>query len=148
METMNLLDVTIKYFNVIIFVMCVVFGMTSFFASWVAWREIHRKRNIIRSVIAAYNIAEDTVEKGRGPGGDLQLDPAIVETVFNSLLEILNAIHGEVTGKPIPAKEARVVGVGKETAGISRVWRRSKGGAQANNIDSEVPTLVPETKEY
>ena len=65
MEGMNLLDITIKYFNVIVFVMCILFGMTSLFASWIAWREIHRKNNIIRSVVAAYNIAEDTLEKGR-----------------------------------------------------------------------------------
>ena len=69
METMNLLDITIKYFNVIVFVLFVIFGMISLFASWIAWREIHRKNNIIRSVLAAYNIAEDTLEKGRTSGG-------------------------------------------------------------------------------
>ncbi len=44
MEHMNLLDITIRYFNVIVFVLCVLFGMISLFASWIAWREIHRKQ--------------------------------------------------------------------------------------------------------
>ena len=79
MESMNLLDITIKYFNVIVFVMCVLFGMISLFASWIAWREIHRKKNIIRGVIAAYNIAEDALEKGRTPSGELDLDPMVTQ---------------------------------------------------------------------
>ncbi len=150
MDTMNLLDITIKYFHVIIFVLCVVFGMTSFFASWVAWREIHRKRNIIRSVIAAYNIAEDTIEKGRTPDGALHLEPQIVETVFNSLQEILNAIHGEVTGKPIPAREERIPGTTKTAAsrGRSSLWRRSGDSSDTINIEKEVPALIPDTREY
>src|SRR4030065_2493141 len=88
MEHLNLLDLTIKYFNVLIFVLCALFGMTSLFASWIAWREVHRKQNIIRSIIAAYNIAEDTLEKGRTPRGELQLDPAIFQTVFHIIHEI------------------------------------------------------------
>ncbi len=150
MDTMNLLDITIKYFHVIIFVLCVLFGMTSFFASWVAWREIHRKRNIIRSVIAAYNIAEDTIAKGRTPSGELQLEPQIVETVFNSLQEILNAIHGEVTGKPMPAREERIPGAAKSSPsrGIPRLWRRSGDSSDTINIEKEVPSLIPDTREY
>lgn len=108
MESMNLLDITIKYFNVIVFVMCVVFGMISFFASWIAWREIHHKRNIMRSIIAAYNITEDTLEKGKTLSGEVRLDPAIVQTVFHSLQEILNAVYGEISGRSIPPREARV----------------------------------------
>ncbi|MEW6348281.1 MAG: hypothetical protein AB1646_04420 [Thermodesulfobacteriota bacterium] len=150
MDTMNLLDITIKYFHVIIFVLCVLFGMTSFFASWVAWREIHRKRNIIRSVIAAYHIAEDTIDKGRTAEGELHLEPQIVETVFNSLQEILNAIHGEVTGKPIPAREERVPGASRNAAsrGTSRLWRRSGDAKDTLNIEKEVPSLIPDTREY
>lgn len=148
METMNLLDITIKYFNVIVFVLCVLFGMTSLFASWIAWREIHRKRNIIRSVVAAYNIAEDTLEKGRTPVGDFEMDPAIIQTVFNSLQEILNAIYGEVTGKPIPPREERQHGSGKLAAvrNMVRVLRRHPAEDRVN-IDHEVPTLLPDERE-
>jgi hypothetical protein len=149
METMNLLDITIKYFNVIVFVMCVLFGMISFFASWVAWREIHRKKNIIRSVIAAYNITEDTLEKGRTPSGEFQPDPAIVQTIFNSLQEILNAVYGEVTGKPIPPKEERMHGV-RKTSGlksITKVLARSETDKRLD-IDKEVPALVPDEREH
>jgi hypothetical protein len=104
---MNLLDITIKYFNLIVFVLCVLFGMISFFASWIAWREIQRNRTIVRSVTAAYNIVEDTVEKGRTPLGDFRMDPTLTATVLNNLQEILNAMYGEVTGKPIPPREDR-----------------------------------------
>ena len=146
---MNLLDITIKYFSVIIFVMCVVFGMISLFASWIAWRELHKKRNIIRSVVAAYNIAEDTLEKGRTPVGDFNLDPAIVQTVFNSLQEILNAIYGEVTGRPIPSREDRVRGHGKSgrIRVLDHVLKRKETDAGLN-VDSAVPTLVPDEKEH
>ena len=149
METMNLLDITIKYFNVIVFVMCVLFGMISFFASWVAWREIHRKKNIIRSVIAAYNITEDTLEKGRTPSGEFQLDPSIVQTIFNSLQEILNAVYGEVTGKPIPPKEDRVHGM-RKTLGLKAITKvLSRGEPQERiDIDKEVPSLVPDEREH
>ncbi len=145
MEGMNLLDITIKYFNVIVFVLCILFGMTSLFASWIAWREIHRKNNIIRSVLAAYNIAEDTLEKGRTPLGDLDLDPAIVQTVFNSLQEVLNAIYGEVTGKPIPPREERAHG-SRKLAGlhaITRVWRRKEVDDLPDICEIE-PTLIPD----
>ncbi len=149
MESMNLLDVTIRYFNVIIFVMCVVFGMTSLFASWFAWREIHRKRNIIRSVLAAYNIAEDALEKGRSHSGEFDLDPAIVQTVFNSLQEVLNAIYGEVTGKPIPAIEERVHGSGRlaRVRELGRIWQRKKE-PEKMNINHATPTLIPEDREH
>lgn len=150
METMNLLDITIKYFNVIVFVMCVLFGMTSLFASWIAWREIHRKRNIIRSVIAAYNIAEDTLEQGRTPEGELQLDPTMVQTVFNSLQEILNAIYGEVTGKPMPSREERTHGSRRipGVSAISRVLRKRKDSEERIDADKAVPTLIPEEREH
>jgi hypothetical protein len=147
MESLNLLDITIRYFNVIVFVLCVLFGMISLFASWIAWREIHRKQNIIRSVVAAYNIAEDTLEKGRTARGDHEFDPAIVLTVFNSLQEILNAIYGEITGKPIPAREERSHG-SRQLLGIknlSRVWKRSQPEDRMN-IDTGVPTFVAEDK--
>jgi len=146
---MNLLDITIKYFNVIVFIMCVLFGMTSLFASWIAWREIHRKRNIIRSVIAAYNIAEDTLEKGRTPSGELQIDPTMVQTVFNSLQEILNAIYGEVTGKPMPPREERTHGSQRISSikAIGRVLRK-KDRDEGFNADRAVPTLVPEEREH
>ncbi len=149
METMNLLDITIKYFNVIVFIMCVLFGMTSLFASWVAWREIHRKRNIIRSVIAAYNITEDTLEKGRTPGGELQIDPTMVQTVFNSLQEILNAVYGEVTGKPMPPREDRTHG-SRSIAGVRAIGKvfRKKGRDEALNADRAVPTLIREEREH
>lgn len=149
METMNLLDITIKYFNVIVFVMCVVFGMVSFFASWIAWREIHRKRNIIRSVVAAYNIAEDTLEQGRAPGGEFRLDPSNVQTVFNSLQEILNAIYGEVTGKPIPPREDREHG--RRAAASLRAKKKALKAARSQEqikLDSEVPTLIPDEREH
>src|SRR4030042_2835688 len=125
MEHMNLLDLTIKYFNVIVFVLCVLFGMTSLFASWIAWREVHRKQNIIRSIVAAYNIAEDTIEKGRTPRGEIQLDPAIVQTVFNSIQEILNAVYGEITGKSIPARDERIHG-SSHSSGAGSLRRRRK----------------------
>jgi len=149
MESMNLLDITIRYFNVIVFVMCVLFGMISLFASWIAWREIHRKKNIIRSVIAAYNIAEDTLEKGRTPVGDFDMDPAIVQTIFNSLQEILNAIYGEVTGKPIPPREERTHGSGRFAAmrSIGKIWKRDETGDRVN-IDTDVPDLIPDEKEH
>jgi hypothetical protein len=149
METMNLLDITIKYFNVIVFVMCIIFGMISFFASWVAWREIHHKRNIIRSVIAAYNIAEDTLEKGTTRDGQLQLDPSIVQTVFNSIQEILNAIHGEVTGKSMPPREERMHGL-KKSGGLKRfrkVFGHDEGSEEGLNAEHEVPVLVPDERE-
>lgn len=149
MESMNLLDITIKYFNVIVFVMCVLFGMISLFASWIAWREIHRKKNIIRSVIAAYNIAEDTLENGRTPVGDFDMDPAIVQTIFNSLQEILNAIYGEVTGKPIPPREERTHGSGRFAAmrAIGKIWKREATNDRVN-IDTDVPELIPDEKEH
>lgn len=145
MEGMNLLDITIKYFNVIVFVLCILFGMTSLFASWIAWREIHRKNNIIRSVVAAYNIAEDTLEQGRTPIGDFDLDPAIVQTIFNSLQEILNAIYGEVTGKLMPPREERMHGSRKLGGlhAIARVWRRQESDDSAN-ICNIVPTMIPD----
>ena len=149
METMNLLDITIKYFNVIVFVMCIIFGMISFFASWIAWREIHHKRNIIRSVIAAYNIAEDTVEKGTTRDGELQLDPTIVQTVFNSMQEILNAIYGEVTGKSMPPREERTHGL-KKSGGLSRfrkVFGHDEDMEEGLNAEHEVPVLVPDERD-
>ena len=149
METMNLLDITIKYFNVIVFVMCIIFGMISFFASWIAWREIHHKRNIIRSIVAAYNIVEDTVEKGTTRDGELVLDPTIVQTVFNSIQEILNAVYGEVTGKPVPPREERAHGSEKST-GVSRfkkVFGRSDEPEEGLDADHEVPSLVPDDRE-
>ena len=129
--------------------MCVVFGMISLFASWIAWREIHRKKNIIRSVIAAYNIAEDTLEKGRTPIGDFDMDPAIVQTIFNSLQEILNAIYGEVTGKPIPPREERTHGSRKLAAmrAIGKIWKREPAHDRVN-IDTDVPELIPDEKEH
>ncbi len=149
MESMNLLDITIKYFSVIVFVMCVLFGMIAFFASWIAWRELHKKKNIIRSIIAAYNITEDTLEKGRTAVGGFELDPAIVQTTFNSLQEILNAIYGEVTSKPMPSREERTHGYGKPTGvrALGRAFRR-KGAEERLDIDHAVPTLVPDEKEH
>ena len=149
MEHMNLLDITIKYFNVIVFVLCVLFGMTSVFASWIAWREVHRKQNIIRSIVAAYNIAEDTLEKGRTPRGELQLDPAIVQTVFNSIQEILNAVYGEITGKSIPARDERIHGSSQSSGASSlrRVWKK-KEESERINIDTGVPSLILEDKEH
>jgi hypothetical protein len=147
MEHMNLLDITIRYFNVIVFVLCVLFGMISLFASWIAWREIHRKQNIIRSVLAAYNIAEDTLEQSRTPRGDFHFDPAIVHTVFNSLQEILNAVYGEVTGKPIPPREERTHGSGKLAAvrNLGKVLQRKESHVPMD-IDHCVPTLIPDEK--
>lgn len=148
MESMNLLDITIKYFNVIVFVMCVLFGMISLFASWIAWREIHRKKNIIRGVIAAYNIAEDALEKGRTPSGELDLDPMVKQTIFNSLQEILNAIYGEVTGKPIPPREDRVHGsrMLSATAALARVLKRDQADDRPD-LNHAVPTLIPDERE-
>jgi hypothetical protein len=150
MESMNLLDITIKYFNVIVFVMCVIFGMTSLFASWIAWREIHRKKNIIRSVLAAYNIAEDTLEKGRTPEGDLELDPTIVQTVFNSLQEILNAIYGEVTGKPIPPLEERSHGsrLRSGLASVAKVWKRKESHAHPPEESPARRPLVVQDRDH
>jgi hypothetical protein len=147
MEHMNLLDITIRYFNVIVFVLCVLFGMISLFASWIAWREIHRKQNIIRSIVAAYNITEDTLEESRTARGDFEFDTATVQTVFNSLQEILNAVYGEVTGKPIPPREERTHGAGRRSAskGMGRVWHR-KESEERMNIDHGVPSLVPDDK--
>jgi hypothetical protein len=149
MESMNLLDITIKYFNVIVFVLCVLFGMMSFFASWIAWREIHHKRNIVRSILAAYNITEDTVEKGRTPSGDIELDPVIVQTVFNSLQEILNAVYGEITGKPLPPKEERAHG-SRRSSGLEVLKNVFTKRQTEERLDSEsdVPSLVPEEKEH
>ena len=149
MESLNLLDITIKYFNVIVFVMCVIFGMISFFASWIAWREIHHKRNIMRGLIAAYNITEQTVERGKTPSGDLELDPAIVQTVFNSLQEILNAVYGEISGKPIPPREERLR-VARKSGGlkaIGKVFRRERR-AEPLKPESEVPNLMPEHRDH
>jgi hypothetical protein len=148
MESMNLLDITIKYFGVIVFLMCVVFGMISLFASWIAWREIHRKRSIIRSIIAAYNITEDSLEKGRTANGDLDLDPALVQTIFNSLQEILNAVYGEITGRPMPPREERfhgsrtIRGVGH----LSRMLKRREG-CESIDVNKEVPKLIPTEQE-
>ncbi|MGB9616444.1 MAG: hypothetical protein ACP5M0_11435 [Desulfomonilaceae bacterium] len=125
MEGMNLLDVTIKYFNVIVFVLCVLFGMTSFLASWVAWREIKKKNNIVRSVLAAYNVVEETLEKGRSAEGDVLLEPSVVETVLNSVQEILNVIYGEMTGKPIPPLDERLHG-SRRTSRAKRVSDKSR----------------------
>ena len=149
MEHMNLLDITIKYFSVIVFVLCVLFGMTSLFASWIAWREVHRKQNIIRSIVAAYNIAEDTIEKGRTPRGEIQLDPAIVQTVFNSIQEILNAVYGEITGKSIPARDERIHGTPQPSSAgsLRRVWKR-KEESERIDIDTGVPSLILEGKEH
>ncbi|MFC1835637.1 hypothetical protein ACFL2Q_13020 [Thermodesulfobacteriota bacterium] len=148
MQSMNLLDITIKYFNVIVFVLCVLFGMISFFASWIAWREIHHKRNIIRSVIAAYNITEDTLAKGTTADGDFRLDPTIVQTILNSLQEILNAVYGEATGKPIPPREERAHGKGRSQGlqAIKKALNR-KEPAEHMNIETEVPVLLPEERE-
>lgn len=151
MESMNLLDITIKYFNVIVFVMCVIFGMTSLFASWIAWREIHRKKNIIRSVLAAYNIAEDTLEKGRTPEGDLELDPTMVQTVFNSLQEILNAVYGEVTGKPIPPLEERSHGsrLRAGLASVTKVWKPKEDRGHPIEDDTPPrPVVVPDREQH
>ncbi len=150
MESMNLLDITIKYFNMIVFVMCILFGMISFLASWIAWREIHHKRNIMRSVIAAYNIAEDTLEKGTTRDGQLQLDPTVIQTVFNSIQEILNAIYGEVTGKPIPPREERTHGLmsAGKPRGLRKVFGRKSDTDQGIDPESDVPTLVPDQKEH
>jgi hypothetical protein len=148
MESMNLLDITIRYFNVIVFVMCVVFGMISLFASWIAWREIHRKKNVIRSVLAAYNIAEDALEKGRTRGGGFDLDPVIVQTIFNSLQEVLNAVYGELTGKSVPASEDRSHGSGRlaKIAEFGRIWRNKE--PERMDLNHATPVLVPEDREH
>lgn len=148
MESTNLLDITIKYFNVIVFVMCVFFGMISLFASWIAWREVHRRRNLIRSVLAAYNITEDALEQGRTQHGELDLDPAVVQTIFNSIQEILNAIYGEVTGKPIPAREDRMHG-GKlaRIKALGRIWKKNREPEKID-IAHGVPSLVSEDREH
>jgi hypothetical protein len=149
METLNPLDITIKYFNLIVFVLCVLFGMATFFASWIAWREIHRKRNIIRSVIAAYNITEDTLEKGRTAMGDFQMDSSIVQTVLNNLQEILNAVYGEITGRSVPPREERAHG-SRRGVGLTAVKRflKPQEAEERLKIDSEVPNLVPDEREH
>ena len=149
MESMNLLDITVRYFNVIVFVMCVIFGMTSLFASWIAWREIHRKKNIVRSILAAYNIAEDAQEKGRTGCGDFDLDPVVVQTMFNSLQEVLNAMYGEMTGKPIPPREGRSHGSGRlaRAAEIGKFWRR-KRDRERMDPDHATPALIAEDREH
>ncbi len=131
MEGMNLLDITIKYFNMIVFVLCVLFGMTSFLVSWVAWREIKKKNNIVRSVLAAYNVVEETLEKGRTVDGDVLLDPSVVETVLNSVQEILNVIYGEMTGKPIPPIDERLHG--------SRKTSRAKKMSDKSRVHDVMP---------
>ncbi len=149
MESMNLLDITIKYFNVIVFVMCIIFGMISLFASWIVWRELHRKRNMIRGIIAAYNIAEDAQEKGRTPTGGFDLDPAMVQTIFNSIQEILNAIYGEVTGKPIPAREDR--GHGRRKSGKAGLLGKAlarKKQEEPRPVESEERPPVPDDPEH
>jgi hypothetical protein len=133
MESMSFLDITIKYFNVMVFIMCVVFGMTSFFASWIAWREMHRRRNIVRGILAAYNIAEDTLAKGSIGSGSFRMDPAVVQNVFNNLQEILNAVYGELTGNPVPAKEERLHGSRKLAFLL-----RFKKNAQKEDVESEI----------
>ncbi len=144
MEGMNLLDLTIKYFNVIIFVLCVLFAMTSFLASWVAWREIKKKNNIVRSVLAAYNVIEETMERGRATDGDVVLEPAIVETVFSSVQEILNVIYGEMTGKPIPPLEERVHGH-RNKARIRKKFATSRTQEQAPlEIDAQPVEYIEE----
>jgi len=147
MESMNVLDITIRYFNVIVFIMCVLFGMISLFASWIAWREIYRKKNIIRSVIAAYNIAEDAMEKGRTPSGEMDLDPAVIQTIFHSLQEILNSIYGEVTGKPIPPREDRGHGsgrLGSGTASLVRMLKRKAPDTDPDLSDAAPPLVAGE----
>lgn len=136
MEGMNLLDFTIKYFNVIVFVLCVLFGMTSFLASWVAWREIKKKNNIVRSVLAAYNVVEETLERGRTTAGDIVLDASVLETVFNSVQEILNVIYGEMTGKPIPPLDERLHGSRRK----SRTRRISEGDRSQEIAPAEIGT--------
>lgn len=145
MESMNLLDITIRYFNTIIFVLCVLFGTSCLFACWIAWREIHRKQNISRSIIAAYNIAEDALERGRSPRGDFQPDASVVQTVLNGVQEILNAVYGEITGKPIPPKEERVPETEKsaDNEGVTGIRKRKRRAASLD-IDTAVPTLMPE----
>lgn len=147
MEGLNLLDITIRYFNVIIFVLCVLFGMISLFASWVAWREIHKKQNIIRSVIAAYNIVEDALDKGRTPRGDYAFDSAIVQTVMNTLQEILNAVYGEVTGKPMPPREERTHG-SRRLAGLRNLGKalKQRTAQETADMHTDVPPPIPEEK--
>jgi hypothetical protein len=105
MESLSFLDITIKYFNAIVFILCVVFAVTSFFASWVAWREIRAKKNIVRSILAAYNIIDESLEKSGSIRGPRPIDQGVVQSVFFSVQEILNAMYGEITGKPIPVRE-------------------------------------------
>ncbi len=147
MESMNLLDVTIRYFNVIVFVLCVIFGATSLFASWIAWREIQKKRNLIRSIVALYNISEDAIEKGGNIQGEWRLEPAIVQTVLNTMQEVLNAMYGEVTGKPIPIIEERTHGSKRILAGkISGVLKK-KNQDDLLNVATETPNLARTQKE-
>jgi hypothetical protein len=149
METIGLLDITIKYFNVIVFVLCVVFGMVSVFASWVAWREIIRKKNIVRSLVAAYNMTEDAMEKGQTPSGDLLLDPTVVQTVFDNLQEVLNAIYGEVTGNPMPSKEQRVHGSRRLAAilGTAKAVKK-KLRSHGHDVDDVATALPPEDTDH
>ncbi len=145
MDSMSLLDITVKYFSVIIFVLCVLFGMISLFASWVAWRELHKKKNLIRGLVAAYNIAEDALEQGRDPMGVYRPDPAVTQTVFNSMLEVLNALYGEVSGKPMPAREDRGHGRDKnKNAGIIGKIFRKKDRENQLYVDSAPPNIIPE----
>lgn len=148
MDSMSLLDITVKYFSVIIFVLCVLFGMISLFASWVAWRELHKKKNLIRGLVAAYNIAEDALEQGRDPMGVYNPDPAVTQTVFNSMLEVLNALYGEVSGKPMPAREDRGHGRDKnKRAGIIGKIFRKKDRESQLYADSAPPNVIPEDQD-
>jgi hypothetical protein len=148
MDSMSLLDITVKYFSVIVFVLCVLFGMISLFASWVAWRELHKKRNLIRGLVAAYNIAEDALDQGRDPMGVYRPDPAVTQTVFNSLLEVLNALYGEVSGKPMPAREDR--GHGRDRAKASgimgRLFRKKKP-TDLYEVNTVAPNMPPEDQD-
>jgi hypothetical protein len=134
METMGLMEITIKYFNVIVFIMCVLFGMISFFASWVAWNEIRKRKSLVRSVVAAYNIAEDAVEKGSAPSGNFCLDPALIQMSFNNLQEVLNAVYGEITGKPMPPREERLHG-SRRLAAMIGLRKSAVRGAHTPEFD-------------
>jgi hypothetical protein len=115
-------------------VLCVLFGVTSFFASWTAWREVYKRRAITKSILAAYNIAEDTLEKGRSPRGDFEIDPFTAQTVFHTLQEVLNAMYSDITGKPIPSKEERLHG--------SRKSKSGRGGSFFSRKDAEPEIMV------
>jgi hypothetical protein len=148
METMGLFDIAIKYFNVIVFIMCVVFGVASVFASWIAWRELIRKKNIIRSIVAAYNITEDTIEKGQTPSGDVLLDPAIVQTVLSNLQEVLNAMYGEITGRSMPPKEQRAHGSRRLAALLAATGLlQRKQPRRSSETETVAPTLVAKDRD-